>query len=128
MTNTIIEMLKTNTGSHPLDSGGAYGRNWECNEKIDFDKQEDVETEIYDKYIDYTINLYAYLKNNLSEDALCKEYNQLECKDWDSDIYGVSESQNEWLENQGFEIKDSFNSYNWDSSLSQVIQGTYLKL
>lgn len=28
----IYEMLTENTGRHMLDSGGAYGRNWERNQ------------------------------------------------------------------------------------------------
>ena len=29
----VIEMLQENTGRHMLDSGGAYGRHWERNQK-----------------------------------------------------------------------------------------------
>ena len=29
---TIFEMITENTGSHMLDSGGAYGRNWQRNQ------------------------------------------------------------------------------------------------
>lgn len=35
----IVEMLKENTGGHLLDSGGAYGRNWERNQSRDFAKE-----------------------------------------------------------------------------------------
>lgn len=34
----VIEMLRENTGGHILDSGGAYGRNWERNQTKDFDR------------------------------------------------------------------------------------------
>lgn len=35
----VVEMLKENTGTHFLDSGGAYGRNWQRNQLTDFDQQ-----------------------------------------------------------------------------------------
>jgi len=38
-TKEILQgMLTENTGRHFLDSGGAYGRNWERNQSTDFDK------------------------------------------------------------------------------------------
>ena len=35
----IADMLQENTGRHMLDSGGAYGRNWERNQGRDFDSE-----------------------------------------------------------------------------------------
>jgi hypothetical protein len=31
----LLEMFQENTGAHMLDSGGAYGRNWERNQGKD---------------------------------------------------------------------------------------------
>ena len=36
----VSEMLKENTGTHFLDSGGSYGRSWQRNQKRDFEKEE----------------------------------------------------------------------------------------
>jgi hypothetical protein len=77
--------------------------------------------------INYTISVFHYL-NQLELDDICNEFNVMPCSDWDSDIYGVSEIQKAWLLKQGFEIGDSFNTYNDNSSLSQVLQGTYVTL
>ncbi len=75
--------------------------------------------------IEYTISVFHYL-NMLDLDDFCDKYNALPCKDWDSDIYGVSKLQKEWLDSKGVKILDSFNTYNGESSLSQVLQGTYI--
>ncbi len=134
----VYELLTTNTGAHPLDSGGAYGRHWERNAKKsidDFNNEPQAVLEIKkwgdDKYDAYPrISLYHYLCNVLHLDDLCNEYNALPVDDWDSDdYYGVSAAGEKWLKDKGFEpIGDTFNSYNGDSCLSQVIQGETFKL
>ena len=126
-------MLTQNTGSHMLDSGGAYGRNWQRNQNKtlqDFKNEPQVAFENDgDGFYSYTISLFHYLmSDNIELDELCDSFNSLKCDNWDSEIYGVSEKQEKWIEKQGFEIGDSFNSYNGESNLSQIIQGTYLKL
>lgn len=35
----VVEMLRENTGTHFLDSGGAYGRHWQHNQFVDFEAQ-----------------------------------------------------------------------------------------
>ncbi len=74
--------------------------------------------------VDYTVSLYHYLVDALEVDELCEKFNALECKDWDSDkACGISKTQEEWLEKQGFVIGNTWNSYNSESNLSQTIQG-----
>lgn len=75
----------------------------------------------------YTISVFHYLKQ-LDLDTTSGEYNALPCDDWESPIYGVSTLQHEWLIEHGFTVDEdnSFNTYNGDSNLSQVIQGTYI--
>ncbi len=128
-------MLTTNTGSALGDSGDAYGRHWQRNQKKtmeDFKKDPSVsigeitEHDTDSKDIQYTISVFHYLTSgSLELDEICDEYNALPCKDWESEIYGVSKEQADWFERSGFTIKESFNTYNGESSLSQVLQGTY---
>ncbi len=124
---TVFEMLKTNTGTHMLDSGGATGRAWQRNANKTI---EDFEAEPVVKGEDeeQTVSLFHYLTEHagLSLDSLCDEYNELPCPDWESDVYGVSKDQKTWLDDRGFTVLDSFNSYNGEQYLSQVIQGTYI--
>ena len=133
----LTEMLTECTGAALCDSGGAYGRNWERNQgKIqeDFENEKDVTLE-YDndgnvEY--YTISVYHYLKNQLGRDSVCERFDKLntQSNNWDDDrFYGVSAEAGDFLDRVG--IVDSggtFNSYNGESLLSQVIQGTHLVL
>ena len=132
----VYELLTENTGAHPLDSGGAYGRHWERNAKKsieDFEAEPEAVLEIkkWDNGLDAypRISLYHYLTRILELDDLCNEFNAQPVNDWDSDdYYGVSAAGEQWLKDKGFEpIGDTFNSYNGDSCLSQVIQGETFK-
>lgn len=135
--NLIFKMLTTSTGSALCDSGGAYGRNWERNQKKtieDFRAEPECYLEV-DHWKDGqysftpTISLFHRLKSCLELDQLCNEFNAMPVDDWRGDYYGVSDEGMEWLENVGFEPEgDSFNSYNWDCINSQVTQGQALKL
>lgn len=125
----LAKMLTTNTGSAMCDSGDAYGRHWERNKGKtvdDFMLEPDVSCSIGSYGYEYTISTFHYLLNSLQLDELCNKYNKLPCADWDSDICGVSESQSKWLIKHGLRVGASFNTYNGESNLSQVIQGTWL--
>lgn len=134
----VAVMLTENTGSHMLDSGGHYGRNHERNKGKnwkDFAKepQVSIETDADGEYEYYTISLFHYLIGGLSLDGLCDVFNKkfIPTKNWDGgeleNVYGVSRESVEWLKAQRFMFGDTFNSYDGDSALSQVIQGTWLK-
>ena len=138
---TIYEMLIENTGTHMLDSGGANGRNWQKNQNLkleDFKNQPSATAEIYlNKFkgeispeILPTVNVFHLLSGGALE--LCKychEFNSLPVKDWDGDFWGVSKQGENWLLQKGFEVKgDGFNTYNWASNHSQILQGQELKL
>lgn len=137
----IYSMLTENTGRSLCDSGDAYGRNWQRNANKtleDFEKEPEATLEIslleYDGKIRYdfdpTISLYHKLTKTLDLDDLCDEFNAMPVDDWDSEYYGVSAAGQKWLDDHGFSVAqysgDSFNSYNWGSILSQVIQGVVL--
>lgn len=129
----VYELLTANTGKHPADSGGAYGRHWERNSKKtieDFEAEPEAVLEVKFDDVYPTISLYHYLSRILALDDLCNEFNALPVEDWDSDeYYGVSKAGEQWLQEHGFEpIGDTFNSYNGDSCLSQVIQGETFKI
>lgn len=133
----VYKMMTTSTGVAMMDSGGSDGRAWQRNQKK---TQADFEAE--DKYtIDYleditsgrmtdssdlvpTVSLFHHLVDSLELDDVCNKFNKLACPDWDSDkAYGLSISQEEWLTNRGYTIGDTWNSYNSETNLSQVVQG-----
>lgn len=138
----VYAMLTENTGSHMLDSGGAYGRNWEKNQaktiedfdnelETTIDKSEwtDKDGKVHTEY-ERTVSVFHYL-SELESDHLCDKFNELntDCKDWDGDFaWGVSQKGADFLELIGMESKHEFNTYNGDSDLSQVLQGAWLDM
>lgn len=135
----IFDLLTENTGQHMLDSGGAYGRNWERNQGKtiqDFDAEPAATLEISIRDwngetvvdVEPTASLFHRLGGVLEIDDLCREFNAMEVGNWNSDIYGVDSEGEIWLEDRLFKLEgDAWNSYNWQNNLSQVIQGQNLE-
>ena len=139
--NTIAAMMTENTGTHMLDSGGAYGRNWQRNASLTVQAlracpSATVTVELREfgggTFADLspTVNIFHKLTSGVIElDELCREYNARTVDDWGSDLNGVSHSNQEWLQAMGFEWDDrecGFNTYNWDNYFSQVLQGNFI--
>ena len=141
----IKSMLLENTGKHFLDSGGTSGRAWQRNQGVIFEDLKPVEVEVWaENDICITINLYHYLANaNLELDSICVEFNSLQksSDNWNADsvlgeCYGVSKEAEDFLEGsclQGellydVEVVNTWNTYNGESFLSQVLQGSYLTI
>ena len=129
----LKQMLTENTGKHLCDSGGAYGRHWQRNQDVDFDAQPGATAELQwhenGLWFDPTINIYHWLKAWLDLDEACEAYNALPCEDWDSEYFGVSKAQMEWLDDHDFEFVEAYNTYNFESGYihSQITQGTVLR-
>ena len=142
----LTEMLTECTGTAMCDSGGVrrpdgttiqgYGRNWERNEgksQANFENESEITLEFdSDGNVEYyTISVFHYLCQQLEINELCERFNQLNnnADNWDDDrFYGVSKEAGKYLGNINVEIGSGFNSYNGESSLSQVIQGTYIAI
>ena len=134
--NLIYSMLTESTGTAIADSGGDDGRHWQRNQKKtiqDFIDAPECSLESYhykDNNWDLipTIDLFHKLTSSLELDSLCDEFNSMPVDNWNSDYYGVSSEGFEWLEDRGFKaIGEAYNSYNYDSALSQVVQGQQLE-
>ena len=140
--NIVHRMLTANTGRHFLDSGDAYGRNWEKNqgktiEDFEAESEERIEKLIYDTGVEYlrTVNVFHFLAgqgSTLSIDDLCERFNaeNWNCEAWDADadVYGVCKEAWAILEEVGVDVKSTWNTYNGESDLSQVLQGSYLDI
>ena len=134
----VYEMLTENTGKHFLDSGGTDGRGWQRNQKKTLQDFENEEEERYDfdpkhKDITRTVSVFHYLTNNLEIDDICEEFNEIQEKsnNWDADCdaYGVSQEAHEFLEAMHeVKINRSWNTYNGESDLSQILQGANLTI
>jgi len=130
MEETIYQMLIENTGSHLCDSGGIYGRHWEKNQTkslSDFRSAPPALFTITEHSMEHSVSIFHLLTNgNLSEDRLCREFNEMECKAYDGDYFGTSADQCEWLAAQGINVNDNcFNTYNYQCNLTQILQGHF---
>lgn len=128
----IADMLKENTGIHFLDSGGAYGRHWQRNQAIaDFRDLPEIELDFWNDSVSVTLNVFHLLTSFLEIDETGKElqkkfdeYSELPDQKEESWL-SVIESFNDAIlkPEYNYHIGHSFNTYNEDSMLSQVLQG-----
>jgi hypothetical protein len=133
----IYLMLTENTGSHFLDSGGASNRAWQKNGKKsinDFQKEKPVsyylDTDSNYPEIERYVSVFHYLQTIYELDSICDKFNRINknCTNWDSEIYGVSDKGEKFLSNIEAKIGRSWNTYNGESDLSQVLQGTDIEI
>ena len=135
----VYKLLTQNTGVHMCDSGGSDNRGWQRNQKktIQDFMNEDEESYQFDfKYneIYRNVSVFHYL-SGLELDDICEKFNRRQGADWDGnvgqldDTYGVSNRASEWLQsNYEVEVEYTFNTYNGDSDLSQILQGSRLQI
>lgn len=135
----VYKMVTENTGIHFLDSGFANGRMWQRNagKTIQDFIREDEEKYTFDNengYIERTVSVFHYLCG-LDLDETCEKFNRRQGGDWDGntglleDCYGISKRAGNWLQNtHEVEVEYTFNTYNGDSDLSQIIQGSRITL
>lgn len=133
----IYEMLTENTGRHMLDSGSIYGRNFERNANKSLQDFIDEPAEIIKKSGEYykrTVSVFHYINSlGLSLDHICRNFNEvnINSNNWDAecDAYGVSLEAWEYLtEFNDVKISRTFNTYNSESDLSQILQGSWLSI
>lgn len=135
MKKVIYQMLTENTGASALDSGGIYGRNYERNQKKTLKDFENEPAELYwrdGEYIHRQVSVFHYiLSMELQETPLCRNFNKRNLKadnfNADADVYGVSSEAWEYLSrNYDVTIERTWNTYNYENDLSQILQGSNL--
>ena len=127
--STVYGMFQEGTGSALCDSGGIYGRHWQRNQLrtlADFQSELEVQWSEHGYYLISTFH-YLIKAAGLDLDETCQQFNQLPCENWDGETYGISADQTTWLEDRGFTFGASWNTYNGETSLTQVLQGTNLE-
>lgn len=120
----LADMLTENTGSHMLDSGGAYGRNWERNQGLTAQAfMEAPEVQVSQWGI--SLDLFHYLRQRLEFmpdiQQVFDDFAELP-ENKDTHWYGL---MGEWRELYPTDWLGGFNSYNGECLLSQTIQGEY---
>jgi hypothetical protein len=134
----IYGMLTENTGGSILDSGGAYGRHWERNQKKTLEdfRAEPEATFTGGKWPEVSKSTFWHLVNHLDADeGLTAAFNKF-AEDYPDDSW--REIEEAWLDKLGVpeeggefysDARWQFNSYNFDGwLLDQTLQGTFFGL
>ncbi len=132
----IHQMLKENTGVNMMDSGNNDGRYWQKNQKVyDFRLQDSKTYNLNDGYISVSNNVFRFLTEALEyEDQLTNIFNENKNKEYTDyqNMYDIADILNDHYNDLNFEefhefklSGDSFNTYNYESNLSQVLQGQF---
>lgn len=128
----LTEMFTENTGRSLLDSGGAYGRNWERNQGMtvaDFEARPKA-TWVRNEWI--TLDTWHYLNDRLEytkgAEVLTRLMHVWELQDYDNRNSYSLDDQAAFLEHLGATVNNGCNTYNFDTLLSQTIQGMDFEL
>ena len=119
--NKIYKMLIENTGRHMLDSGGDSGRHWQQNKSLSVEDFQAAPASYLDQWGSLEISLFHHLAGAVTYDApldaAYREFTRGSDKTYMEDIAA-------FLEYIGatYDESQSYNSYNYDSALSQCIQ------
>lgn len=137
MKELAVAMLTENTGRHFLDSGGAYGRNWERNQGRDFEAEKPYSVRWWcyehsdQPHLDMeaTVSLYHWLVHNFEpDDRLQRMF----------DTFAELNPDMVWLElaeefaallskHTRYSVSSTTNTYNEENDLSQIVQYVALK-
>lgn len=129
----LVGMLTENTGRHMLDSGGAYGRNWERNQGRDFDAEPAASLDVTwnregDGFRpDITLSVYHWLTEKVSYDSgLDAIYQAFAApRREETGEFAIMEDFVEFLGASGIYGDGdpcTINTYNGDCLLSQTLQ------
>jgi hypothetical protein len=133
-TKTILAgMLTENTGRHMLDSGGAYGRNWQRNQTRDFEAESPSTLTFRWGYPEITHNVYSWLAErvtfNPELDARFQEFansDAMEDEHWLACMEAFKDSLGEDASGiYGDGEPMTVNTYNGEDLLSQTLQYLY---
>lgn len=131
-TKDIIKaMLKENTGASILDSGGAYGRNYERNQERDFDSEPACIVDADEKYqeVGISFNLYHYLNAYLEYAPRLQASFERFCERTDpNNDKSYLTLIEDYARNGRHKLLGTTNTYNYENILSQIIQYTSFKL
>jgi hypothetical protein len=134
----LLEMWQENTGRHMLDSGGAYGRNWERNQEKTLEDLTESEGRFV-KDLTLSLNTFTFLSKHLWFTDEARALTDL-FRAWVDDqpkyeaYYNAPGSMEDFLLEQGAvpqwmdtEIM-SFNTYNWENWADATLQGVAFAL
>ena len=118
----LAGMMTENTGRHMLDSGGAYGRNWERNQGRDVADFVNSPAAVWsDGGMGPVLNVFHFLRDRLEYAPELDEAFHAWCEEPDNERTPWLALAEQWAEERDTDAH-SYNSYNGEDRLSQVIQ------
>lgn len=117
--DVLAAMFTENTGRHMLDSGGAYGRNFERNAGRVTDDFMAEPHGYYREYTGPTLSTFHFLHDRLDFDAELQAEFDAYCEA--DDIWGLPAAE-AWVGEHFDWASITVNTYNHESALDQVIQ------
>lgn len=135
----LIEMLRENTGRHMLDSGGAYGRNWERNQEREFldEPTGKLAFRVYEGKLemwDCSLNVFHWLDERVEfEPEMQKRFDafvnrpEYEDEGWVICMEDFAKSLGgKGIYGDGEPV--TVNTYNNEDMLSQILQFVYFEI
>jgi hypothetical protein len=124
----LITMLGENTGRHMLDSGGAYGRNWERNQGRAWLAEPAISLEFDERdgklEISATRNVFHFLRERVTyRPDLQSQLTRFAKRPENEDSYWL-EIMESFAKKMGCRNPVTVNTYNGEDMLSQVLQYT----
>lgn len=124
----LASMMTENTGISFMDSGGDKNRHWQRNAGLTASEFLGQKSATWERNWSVTLNVFTFCLDRLNyskrAEVLTRLMNVWEAEDPENhNPYGLSE-QLDYLESLGADIEgDHWNTYNWDTLLSQNLQG-----
>lgn len=123
-TDQVLALMWTeNTGRHFLDSGGAYGRNWERNQGKDAEVFLSRPEAYVDRYCGVIVDAFHWVRERLEYDAELDARLQEFIAGRDDTSY-LQDAEEFGIEVLGLHESDvrTMNTYNWDNTLNETLQ------
>ena len=125
-TKVIAKMLKENTGTHFLDSGGNDGRAWQRNQNKVFKNEPRVSIDDYGA----TVSTFHYLSEILELDNVTRKVNSFITKNklhWVDEVADEMETK-DFMYHEIEKFHNTYNTYNGENNLSQILLFKTFKL
>ena len=133
--DVLKAMLTENTGTHMLDSGGAYGRRWQQNKGRDFDAEPAATISVEEGYIDIRRSTFHFLRECLEfDEAMTDRFLAFNRKRDPGDQIPWLPLMEEFVESieatgiYGEGKPVTVDTYNHDSLVDQILQYVYFEL
>lgn len=138
----IAGMLKEDTGTHFMDSGGAYGRAWQRNQGVDFTKKPQINVEVYGDEVTLTRSTFDFLTSMCDVTPASEKLNSQfkaflntpeikegDAPDWSSEtmqafankLFGEQTKTVDIYGDEDGQIGNVDNSYNSENTLDQTL-------